>query len=184
MKSTITHSQLVALLAGLPGVVFMGILALTDSRCRKTGNPFGIVLKTTLTSATVGASYEAGVNREGDRQGQDAQFQAGALPKGRKWLVVGKVLESDTEPGKYYLRTQATPGQRRVRSARVLGYFTEQGQRLTHTQVAPFLPPKYESAKQQTSGLTATVWVRDWLFTSLQKVRVNGRTFRVVPDTK
>jgi hypothetical protein len=182
--NTLTFSQLVAMLASIPGTAFVGLLTLTDTRCRKTGNPFGTVLKACLSSAQTGASYEAGVNREGYRQGQDAQFTAGALPKGRKWLVVGKVLESDTEVGKYYLRTQIAPGQRKVKSARVLAYVTTQGQQLTREQVAPFLPPKAESAKQQASGLEATVWVRDYLFTSIQKIRIAGRTYRVVPDVK
>lgn len=183
-KIQITHGALVALLQGIAGTVFASLVSVTDARLRKTGNPLALpVVKISVVSnATIGADYGAAVNREADRQAGSAEFEAGALPKGRAWLVPGKVLQSTEEPGKYYLRTQSTPGQRRKQRAKVVGYRQANGVRATRAQVAPFAPPVRESSKQQDStGISGTVWVRDYLFTSLALVKINGQTYEVTP---
>lgn len=182
-QKTITHGGLIALLAGLPGATFASLVTHTDARLRKTGNPLALpVFKLTVVSnATIGADYESAVNREAGRQAGTETFQAGELPKGRNWLVPGKVLVSDCGT-KYYLRTQSTPGQRRKFRVKLVGYVQADGQHASRSAVKPFLPPVYESAKQQSqTGIEQTVWVRDYLFTSLGLIKINGQTYQVVP---
>ena len=171
-----------ATLQGITGTIFAGMITCTDARLRKTGNSLALpVTKQCAVVVTIGANYANAVNREAVRQDGAAEFTAGALPKGRNWLVIGKVLVSD-DGNKLYLRTQATPRQRKGASfARVLNYRDASGKFVSRADVAPFLPPKYESAKQQAqTGIGETISVRDYLFTSIRTIRLNGESYRLV----
>jgi hypothetical protein len=181
--NTLTHSQLVALLAGIKGATFASLISQTDARLKKTGNPLALpVVKQAIVSVTIGAEYQSAVNREANRQESQAEFIAGALPKGRNWLVHGKVLVSD-DGSKLYLRTQSTPGQRQRKFAKLIGYKDATGAPVTKQAVKPFLPIAYESSKQQgATGICETVHVRDYLFTSIRSIRLNGETFKLVAE--
>lgn len=176
----LTHSQLIEKLKSKPGVVIVGLLALTDARARKTNNPFGTIFKQIKTSGFVGADYERAVNRESSRQENSVpNFQAESLPWG-EWLIPNKVI---THKGEFYLRTQSTPGQRRVVAARIIAYRDETGRFIPKDEAKKFIPEAKESEKQQKStGITQTVWVRTYKFNSIQKIRINGETFILKGD--
>jgi hypothetical protein len=180
-ENIITHQQLRDLIARtISGSMPVGILAVTDTRSRKTGNPWRTVFKTVRVVGWVGARYADGVKREGNRQEVDAsEFKAGPLPWGQ-WDVPGKVIE---HKGNLYLRTQATPGMRRSRPARILGYHAASGETLSREQVAPFLPVETGSAKQADAGLSSDpreqIWVGTYAFASLRKIRISGRSYSV-----
>lgn len=181
---TLTWSQFLALLNALPGALFFSMVASTDARLRKTGNPLALPVfkRTVLSSATSGADYQTAVNNEAQRQGGSAAFVAGALPIDREWLpgYEGKVLRSKKDHAKLYLRTESTPGQRRKFRVKVLNYRQANGQFADRATVRKFSPPVYESAKQQdTTGIKATVWVRDYLFESVELVKINGQTYKL-----
>jgi hypothetical protein len=172
---TLNHSQLADKIGATKGAAIIGLLALTDCKARKTGNPFGQIFKQVRAVAFVGANYENAVNREGNRQGIETDFTGGQLPWGQ-WLIANKIIENK---GKLYLRTQRTPGNRRKQAAKVLNYRDTSGEFLSRDDVKPFLPVTTESAKQQSAGLAETVWVRTYAFDSLQKIRLNGETFLI-----
>ena len=173
----LTHSQFVATLAGIAGVAIVGFEALTDARARKTNNPHGKILKQSRVVGFVGANYASAVQREGDRQGVDAtDFKARSLPHG-EWLVPGKVIVHN---GKYFLRTQSTPGQRDRQPSRILAYRNEAGQYLSPESVRPFLPVRSASRKQEDAGLEGQVRVQNYGFDSIRKVRIAGKTFELV----
>ena len=171
------HAELVNILKNSNGALPVGILAVTDAKALKTGNPFGTILKTVRAVGWVGAKYENAVNREGVRQGVDAEFVAAPLPWG-DWLVKNKVI---THKGEFYLRTQSTPGGRKRQAAKVLAYRGENGQYLSREQVAPFLPKTRESAKQQEAGLEETIFVRTYKLNSIKRIRIGGKTHDLVP---
>ncbi len=175
---TITHKDLVGIIAAQSGAFTVGILSETATKARK--NPFGKIMKRARLSGMVGANYQTAVNREGERQGVAADFQAEERTWGT-WLIPNKVAEND-EKTKFYLHTQSTPGQRKLKTARVLAYLSETGETLTREQVNPFLPVVKESKKQQSKGLKDTVYVREFAFDSILKIRVAGETFRLVKD--
>lgn len=171
---TITYSQLLAKLATINGLAIIGLHALTDTKARKTGNPFGQVFKQVSTVGFVGANYEDAVNREAIRQDGYAEFQAEKLPWGQ-WLIRNKVIEHN---GKLYLRTQTTPGNRRKQPAKVTAYRTANGQFVSREDIKPFLPVARESNKQQKeTGIDQTVWVRTYAFDSIQRIRIAGQTY-------
>lgn len=162
-------------------MTIVGLLALTDSRARKTGNPYGTIYKQVRAVGFVGADYELAVNREAIRQEQSATFQGESLPWGQ-WLIPHKVIQHN---GKLYLRTQTTPGNRQRQAAKVICYRDTNGKFLARDDVKPFLPVVRESAKQQNeTGIDKTVWVRTYAFDSIQKIRIAGTTYKLVPDTQ
>jgi hypothetical protein len=185
----LTHSQFINILNAHAGAAIVGIEALTDAKALKTGNPFPerTVLKHIRAVGFVGADYGAAVRREGERQGADASaFKAKPLPWGA-WMegMEGKVI---THKGAHYLRTQTTPGQRQRQAARLMGYRDTQGRFLAHADVKPFLPAPTVSKRQADAGLgdsaSEQIMVRTYAFASIRKVRVNGKTFALVPDAQ
>lgn len=176
---TINHSQLLELVKNQSGAKPVGFTALTDAKARKTGNPFGLIYKQIRAVGFVGADYQKAVQREASRQNVNGEsFQADSLPWG-EWLVPNKVI---SHKGSLYLRTQTTPGQRKRQAARLLAYRGADGRFLSPDAVKPFLPPANDSAKQSAIGLEGKVMVRTYAFASLQKVRINGRTYQVKAD--
>jgi hypothetical protein len=172
----ITKSELKEKIAALRGAAPVGILAVTDARARKTGNPFGAIQKTVRCVGWVGARYAGSVERQMGREGVEGSFEASPLPWG-EWDVPGKVIR---HKGSFYLRTQSTPGTRRKAPARVLRYDCESGE-LTREQVAPFLPAKTESRKQAEAGLEAEnqIQVSTYSFDSIKRIRLGGQTYEI-----
>ncbi len=172
---TLNHIGLFNIIAVSRGVLIVGIRALTNAKAKKTGNPFGDIFKDISAVGFVGVNYASAVEREGARQGEKVEFDADPLPWG-VWALPNKVIE---HKGGYYLRTQSTPGQRRKQAAKVLAYRNASGHILDREKVKPFLPAVYESAKQQSEGLTETVWVRTYAFDSIKKIRIAGVTYKL-----
>lgn len=183
----LTHSQFISLLRGKHGALPVGIRATTDAKLRKTGNPHIGVTKDIRAVGFVGADYERAVQREGvarQQQGDADAFKASA----RQWgaWVEGLECKVAAHNGRFYLRTQTTPGMRRRQPARVLGYKDAQGHALTLSDIAPWLPAKSVSAKQSAVGMDAPmqVDVREYAFDSIKVVRVGGRTYKLIADNQ
>lgn len=131
----------------------------------------------------VGVDYGKSVQREGERQGEEKaqNFVPDSLPWGN-WLIANKVIE---HKGELYLRTQSTPGQRNRQPAKVLAYRNDKGEFLPFESVRPFLPAVTESRKQASVGIEGAseqVHVRTYKFANIRKLRIDGRTFELVPE--
>lgn len=179
----LTYSQFLTLLESLKGTAIVGLLTLTDARLLKTGNPLALpVMKLSRLVAFVGANYERAVNREAVRQEATPEFTSAGLPSYLEWFLPGKVLRHVTK-GTLYLRIQSTPRQRGKQPVRLLGYRDASGRYVSRESVRPFLPVKRESTKQQlTAGLNQTVWVNNYAFDSILKVRIAGRTYNLASN--
>jgi hypothetical protein len=166
-------------LVSRPGAMPVGIVATTDARARKTGNPYGKISKTVKAVGFVGADYGASVERQSERNGNKTEFIPDSLPWGQ-WEIPNKVI---FHKGKFYLRTQTAPGNRRKQAAKVICYRAENGQFLSREDVKPFLPVAKESARQADEagleGAENQIWVRTYAFESLEKIRIGGRTYKV-----
>ncbi len=174
-----TYSELIARVSR-PGAVIVGIDSLTAVKAKKTGNPFGEIFKQSRGVAIVGADYQNAVRREGERQGAEgaATFQAESRPWG-EWLVPSKVA---THKGKFYLRTQSAPRQRKGSPWKVRAFRDAAGKFLSAEEVKPFLPDKGDSRRQAEAGLGEKIEVREFAFDSIQRIRIDNRTFELVPD--
>lgn len=176
----LTQKEIVHLITNLSGAKPIGIEAETDAKARKTGNPFGVILKRSRSVGFVGARYGSAVERQQLREGEAPDFDAAPLPWGN-WLVPNKLIE---HKGKLYLRTQTAPGQRERQSAKVLSYRGESGQFLSKEDVKPFLPEKQFSVKQEAAGLVKEkqIEVRNFALDNILKLRIGGRTYGVKKD--
>lgn len=177
---TITHSQLIEAIKNIKGTRPVGIDSLTDAGLLKTGNPHKNVRKKARFVAMLGANYGAAVNRQADREHNltaEEKFIPAPLAWG-EWME-GAVNKIKTHKGKFYLRTQTTPGERRVRKAKV-EFIAESGEKLDYQTVKPFIKVREEGARQLDHGNHQTVNVRDFSFDSIQKIRIGGETFAVI----
>lgn len=173
---TITPAELVKKITEINGNVFCVIESLTDSKARKTGNPFGLILKQARALVSIGANYENAVNAQGGREQNDnaGAFEAAPLPWG-EWLVPNRLI---THKGEIYVRTQSTPGMRKARPARVQ-YRDAEGRYLSREQVQPFLPEKKESARQAAFGNAGEIEVRTLKISSIRRIRIGGETLTI-----
>jgi hypothetical protein len=181
----LTHGQLIAMINSTNGALPVGLLSETDSKAKKTGNPYGRILKRSRSVGWIGVNYQASVEREAARQGNSVCFDADPLPWGN-WLIPNKVI---SHKGEFYLRTQSTPGGRKRQPAKVLGFRSEAtGQFLSYETVKPFLPPVRESNKQaEEAGLEGSenqIKVRTYKFDSIQKIRIGGVTYTLINEFK
>lgn len=179
----LTHSQFAEMLIARKGTTFLRIIAETDTRAPKTGNPFDVIMKRTDAVVVTGAHYGLAVTREAARQGLDAStFKADRLPYGA--YVEGGERRVIEHKGKRYLATQSTPNKRRVQPAKVLAYIA-QGKELSREVVYPFLPESKGSAKQAAVGMgdnDSQVQFRSWGFDSIKRVRLAGVWYQLIPD--
>lgn len=167
----ITQNQLVGLLTNLRGNTFVSIIAQTDPRMRKTGNPFLGAVKVTETGGQMnGADYENAVNKRLDGGG----FKAAD----RRWgsyvaNTGGKVVENK---GKLYLSLRFR------RNSTVKTQFFFEGEEIARETLSPWLPTPPVSRRQSEAGLNEEdhVICRDYGFDSILQITVGGETYRMV----
>ena len=75
---TVTTAELIEVLRGIDHATPIGFSALTDTRARKTGNPFAAILKLSKVTPFTGTNYSDAVNRQKSREGDLADFVAQA----------------------------------------------------------------------------------------------------------
>lgn len=175
---TITQSALLLLLTSRKGAVIVSFGTLTDSRARKTGNPFGTIMKTARFTGMVGADYTAMVQRqEAKATGEAATFQAESLPWG-EWVAgqEGKVI---AHKGKTYLRISLPPNVRQPRPR--VTYRTTGGRFIPKREALTFIPTPTPSQRQAAVGVggDAEVKVRTFAIESIRYVKLDGQVMKV-----
>lgn len=164
----LTTTALVEVLATVKGATFATLITETDARLKKTGNPFGPVRKVSRVNVCLGFQYESAVNRQRTREGTVADFEAAPRQWGTR--LPGSMLVE--HKGKLYLETKVE---------RSLGcvYLDASGKELTAEQVAPFLPARSESTRQETEK---EILVRDYALESLRSVSFGGEQYVMLQD--
>lgn len=164
----LTTTALVATLAMVKGATFATLITETDARLKKTGNPFGPVRKVSRVNVCLGFQYESAVNRQRTREGSEADFEA----KPRQWGTrqAGTMLVE--HKGKLYLETKVE---------RSLGYtyMDANGTELTPEEVAPYLPARTESTRQETEK---EIVVRDYSLDSIRSISFGGEQYVMLQD--
>lgn len=164
--NAITKQSLLSLLAEIRGATFATLVTKTDARLRKTGNPFGNVEKVSRVNVCLGFQYEAAVNRQRTREGTEADFEAAPRQWGER---ISPMLI--THNGKIYLETK-------VEKSLSHSYVDANGQELSSEQVAPFLPARKPSARQETEK---EILVRDYALDSIQGISLRGEEYVILP---
>ena len=168
---TISKTQLIDRLMNLRGAKFATIVAETDPRMRKTGNPFVGATKISRVNGVVNWIYQNSVNNQRVRENQPLD-NAGEVeyfePEPRRW---GTRLKHDTghvaplveHKGKHYLE---------LKVERSLGHeYRLNGQTLDPQDVAEFLPERKESARQRVDN---PVILRDYSLDNIKTITIDG----------
>jgi len=172
----VTEKQLKEVLKGIKGARAITIVAHTDARCRKTGNPFAMpITKRSHVNGMINWIYANSVNNQRCREdqpigadGEVEHFEA----QPRRWGVRLKGLpfvEHEVTKALYLeLKVQ--------RSVDTPQYFDANGKALTAEQVAPFLPKR---RKSNTQKVDRDIILRDYGLDKIEAVTVNGEDYVV-----
>lgn len=173
---TLTKTQLADHLMNLRGAKFTTIVAETDPRMRKTGNPYVGAKKVSRVNGVVNWVYQNSVNNQRCRENQPLD-QSGEVehfePEPRKW---GTRLKHDTghvaplveHKGKRYLE---------LKVERSLGHeYRLNGEVVDSEAVAEFLPNRKEGARQKVDN---PVILRDYSLENIVQITIDGVTYEV-----
>lgn len=177
LPKVLTHSQFVALVsAATIGATFVSFIAETEADLKKTGNPFGTVIKRSAVNGCVGFDYEKSVNRQQGREGGAEDFVA----EPRNWGTrISRFFVEHTPKGADRKRTYLT-----VKVEKVLEkpeYLrADTMEPLAKELIAPFLPKSRSNADHQ--GVTKEIIYRDYALDSIRHLRYNGENIDLRPD--
>lgn len=171
---TISVGQLADILRSVVGAKPVTISALTDTRARKTGNPYAEVLKLTHVNGFVNVDYSASVERQQAKDEQPVGFAARPHAWGDR--VSNTPLRAHRKTGKLYLTIQP----RRILDKQVFfGRNPSSGALVSvpKTTIAQFLPEKRSAAPSQ--GVEHEVVTRDYALDNLTAITLNGQAYRI-----
>ena len=173
---TMTRGDLVNAMQTRKGAFFATIVAETDPRLLKTGNPYVGTTKISRVNGLLNWIYENAVNNQRVRENQPLD-NAGevehftALP--RKWGVRVKRTDGTVTPlveynGKHYLE---------VKVQKSLGYeYRHNGATIDPAKVEPFLPKRQEGARQEVDS---PVILRDYALENIQQITIDGIVYEL-----
>jgi len=181
----ISRSKLMELLTTLKGNAFVGVMATTEPKMRKTGNPlFGNVKKTRSLSGCLKYNYEDNINAQREREGKVGNFVVQASAWGTRvgdtCLYVHQPKGSNVD--KFYLDLRV------LRTIRARFFTIDSGKRLAYSDVEPFI---YKSKKSGKQNLKKEIVINRFAIDNLRRVNVgipddNGkiqkRRFIIVDD--
>lgn len=167
----IERAELVLKLQAKRGATFATIVAETDPKLRKTGNPYSGVTKVSRVNVTLNFVYENAVNRQREREGNDEQFEA----EPRAWGVRIQRADGTLTPivehkGKYYIEAKVE---------RSLGYeYMWNGEPIEEERIREFLPKRSPSSGRQE--VERPVIIRDYSVDSIKSITFDGEELQVV----
>lgn len=164
----LTTTALVALLTSVKGATFATLITETDARLKKTGNPFGPVRKVSRVNVCLGFQYESAVNRQRTREGTEADFEAAP----RQWGQRQPGTMFVEHKGKLYLETKVEKSLSHI-------FMDANGKELTPEEIAPYLPARSESSRQETDK---EIIVRDYALESIRSLALKGETYVMLQD--
>ncbi len=175
---TITRSALVDLLAAVSRPMPIGIVALTDARPRKTGNPFHSVFKLSRVWPFVGADYGKAVNAQLTREGSPADF----VPVSPRYTRISAALVQFAGTGTFAVPVQfRSHGPVQASSPR---YFARTARLaplrpVSKETVQPYLPAVSEPTRQLEAGIESPVVWRTYGVDSILRIAIAGEVYRV-----
>ena len=165
----ITRSKALELMLSLlGGNTFVGVMATTVPKMRKTGNPwYDNVKKTTSVGGCLLHNYEANVNAQRAREGKPTDFVAQASKWGKR--IGNSCIFAHTPKGatveKHYLDLRIL----KVSRSRL---FTKDGTRISMDTIKPWQTPRKKSEKQ---NLRKEIVIRRYMFSNIRRINVSCR---------
>lgn len=177
MSATMTRSDLVETMQGRKGAFFVTIVAETDPRLLKTGNPYAGATKVSRVNGLLNWIYENAVNNQRSRENQPLDNNGEvehftALP--RKWGSRVKRNDGTVTPlvehkGKQYLELK-------VQQSLGYEYRDANGNVIDPANVEPFLPKRKEGARQEVDN---PVILRDYSIENIQQITLDGIVYEI-----
>ena len=164
----ISQIDLLGILKNFAGYSFAGLQTLTDTRARKTDNPFPkkIILKQSQMLVNVGFHYSNSLVNQAKRENVSTEFDV----QPRKWGIRLPNCALVEHKGNYYLEAK-------VEETYSTLFFDVNGNELDKQDVLPFLSKKQESATQDR--LEKKIYLRDFKLASIQKFAFDGKVYLV-----
>jgi hypothetical protein len=175
--TTLSRSDLVEKMKGRRGSFFVTIVADTDPRLLKTGNPFAGVRKISRVNGLLNWIYENAVNNQRVREnqpldstGEVEHFDA----KPRKWgerirRDDGTVTPLVEHKDRHYLELK-------VQKSLGHEYRDSTGAVLDPAQVAKFIPNRKEGERQEVDS---PVILRDYAIENIVQITIDGIVYEV-----
>lgn len=169
----ISKQQFVDLLLNIRGATFITITTKTDTKAKKTGNPYGTILKTNTINGQVNFHYDKAVLTKLAKEGKNPDV----FEQGNSWhqpyMPNGLLTPLATKKG------ETIPNYLRIRHLNTIGntiYTTETGTQLTEEQVTPFLktPSRYSN-----QGTDEPVRFLTYSLDSIITATINGQTYLI-----
>ena len=164
---TITTEQLKDILLPLKGTHPVCISTLTDAKAKKTGNPFGTILKFSKACGVSGADFEQSVNRQLEREGKEATFEAQERTWGQR--ISSLLVENK---GEYYLVLHVQHNTDPL-------YFVKKDGMLVNinkTEVEAFLPTP---SKPKQADVEKTIIYRNYALKNVKYIGISGQKYRI-----
>ena len=164
----VTEKQMLTVLGGMDkGNTFVTIVATTEPKMNKTGNPFlGNCYKTSRVNGSIQFDYENNVNAQRAREGEKKDFVAQKPSWGTR-LGDSCIIEHD---GKYYIYV-------RVLASLAHAYHDASGNAIDAEVVKPFLAKRKQS---QTQGTEKEIIVRKYTISNIREMTVNGQHYEII----
>ena len=163
-KTKPNSQSIIDLLINYTGHSFIGLTTLTDARAKKTGNPFGKILKKTRLLANIGFHYANSLDNQAKREGKDIDFDI----KPRRWGVRLPNTPLVEHKGKHYLEYKAE-------SVQSVEYFTEEGEQIEKDLIKEFLPQPRHSSTQ--NDLDKKIILRDVAIENIISLRISKKVY-------
>lgn len=168
MPRTVSLGEFIMTLETARGARPVTFTATTDARLRS--NPFGQVNKRSRVNGMVNWNYQNSVNRQRAREDSTPDFEASPRKWGRRIPKSPFVIHK----GQLYME---------VKVERSLNhqYVATDGQPLSDTDVAPFLPKRNSNKRHQ--GVEREVILRDYRVDHLDAITIDGEQLVINPAT-
>lgn len=169
IMKTITLQNLIALLRDVKGAKPATIVAVTDVKMNKKGNPYvDRATKMVVSNVFINFIYANSVNKALIKQGDEATF----VPKARKWgqHIAGTPLIEHN--GNFYLECRFLNATHPV--------YMVDGQIVDKSILEPFIAEKSSNADHQGLDKENEIIVRDFKLINIREIKINKEHYQIV----
>lgn len=171
---SIPESQLVEILSNQKGAAPVTLSAMTDTKARKTGNPYKAIYKFAVVNGMIGVNYENAVNRQQVREGAvEGTFEA----QSRQWgEQINKSLVVNGD--KYYISI-VNPKSCKAKP-RYYGQRTDGSLVRISSEIAKQFIPEHKKATNQ--GTDKEIVFRNYSLGNIRTVAIGGKKYRIARE--
>ena len=171
---SIPESQLVEILSNQKGAAPVTLSAMTDTKARKTGNPYKAIYKFAVVNGMIGVNYENAVNRQQVREGAvEGTFEA----QSRQWgEQINKSLVVNGD--KYYISI-VNPKSCKAKP-RYYGQRTDGSLVRISSEIAKQFIPEHKKATNQ--GTDKEIVFRNYSLGNVRTVAIGGKKYRIARE--